>query len=401
MLRCSSAEFINAKLLENVAWNLRATCHSIISFKDLFHESGSTFTDHICNSGTYLRGDFFASGKGALRFNQIALASNAAPGVNDSSNFKSVGQPAINATGDVAFRAYLQTGAGPVVFEDNDSGIFGPIAGPGSPLGLLARENDDAPGASDNAEFDMFGSPVLGDDGSVAFYAELRTGTGVTVTNQNRAAIFGPASNVNLPFGLLAREGTLAPGLSDGAEFNNFIAVLKLNSVGEVVFYAGLRTGSGAAVTPFNNTAIFTTQGGVGSPLKLLARADTLAPGVTDEANFGDLSHSSVVLNDLGATAFFANLITGAGPAVTEIKDSALFGPSPGNGSLLGLIAREGDPALGTSDDAVFGSVFTIPVINSAGDIAFYAPVRTGTGTPVTSNNNRALFGPSAGTGSH
>ncbi|MEO0587908.1 MAG: hypothetical protein AAF078_09740 [Planctomycetota bacterium] len=74
-------------------------------------------------------------------FNQAALTGDPAPGAGGA-DFASLSSPRLNANGDVAFEAFLQTGTtGPAVTDDNDNAIFGPTAGSGSALGLIARED--------------------------------------------------------------------------------------------------------------------------------------------------------------------------------------------------------------------------------------------------------------------
>ena len=193
---------------------------------------------------------------GPLTFNQVALTGESAPGVADGAAFGSFSFPALNASGDVAFRAELQTGTGPTVTFDNAFAIFGPTSGAGSVLGLIAREDAPAPGVSDGAAFDFFDSEVvLNASGDVAFEADLRTSSGAAVIefgpDSNDEAIFGPTSGAGSGFGgalgLIARENDLAPGVADGAEFDIFVGEPVLNGSGDVAFEALLRTGTGAA----------------------------------------------------------------------------------------------------------------------------------------------------------
>ena len=90
-----------------------------------------------------------------VTFSQIAITGGEAPGV-DGAEFGGFnpgigpGGPAINASGDVAFKTLL-TGTGPDV-----RAIFGPTSGAGSPLGLLAQEGVPAPGVEDGAELSLY-----------------------------------------------------------------------------------------------------------------------------------------------------------------------------------------------------------------------------------------------------
>ena len=302
--------------------------------------------------------------------------------------FSSLGFPALNAAGGVAFQAFLRTGdTGPTVSGDNDNAIFGPTPSAGGSLGIVAREDNPAPDAG-GAEFDFFNDvPALNAAGDVAFRAVLRTGdTGPTVdfTNRNRQAICGPTPSGGL--GILAREGDPAPD-AGGAEFSGFVDNPALNTDGDVAFRAFLRTGdTGPAVTNDNQEAIFgpTPSGGFG----ILAREDAPAPDA-DGAEFSNFS--SPALNAAGDVAFSAVLRTGdTGPTVTS-NNEALFGPTPSGG--LGLLARADAPAPGAGGAEFSG--FNAPALNAAGDVAFLAVLQTGdTGPPITffTNNAVALY---------
>ena len=150
-----------------------------------------------------------------------------APGVSDGAEFSNFGSFAINASGDVAFAAFLRTGpGGSAVTFDNNQAIFGPVSGAGSSLGVIARTNDLAPGVADGSEFSFVGAPALNAAGDVAFSANLRAGPGGTaVTGGNNGAVFGPVSGVGSSLGVIARTDSLAPGVSDGAEFLSLIHI--------------------------------------------------------------------------------------------------------------------------------------------------------------------------------
>ena len=114
----------------------------------------------------------------------------------------------LNDSGDVVISAFLRTGTGNEVNNNNDTAIFGPTAGAGSPLGLIVRENTPAPGVDDGATFDnlISGSRSLNASGDIAFVAALRTGTGDLVDESNDAGLF---TFVDGEFQLVVREGDL------------------------------------------------------------------------------------------------------------------------------------------------------------------------------------------------
>ena len=318
-----------------------------------------------------------------VTFSQIAITGGEAPGV-DGAEFGGfnpglgLGGPAINASGDVAFKTLL-TGTEPDV-----RAIFGPTSGAGSPLGLLVQEGVPAPGVEDGAELSLFFNHLsLNASGDVAFLA---------LGSENIPAIFGPTSGAGSPLGPIVQARSQAPGM-DGRVFS-FFGFPAFNASGDIAFEAGFFS-SGSAV--FGPTA------GAGSPLGPIAQQDEVAPGVDDGAVFGPLTGEffELSLNASGDVAFGAILRTEPGFLLGgESAGTAIFGPTAGAGSPLGLIVRSGDPAPGVGDGAVFGGVQMPLMLNDSGDVVFIASLRTGTGNEVNSNNNTAIFGPTAGAGS-
>ena len=317
-----------------------------------------------------------------VTFSQIAITGGEAPGV-DGAEFGGFnpgigpGGPAINASGDVAFKTLL-TGTGPDV-----RAIFGPTSGAGSPLGLLAQEGVPAPGVEDGAELSLFFNHLsLNASGDVAFLAFLGS--------ENIPAIFGPTSGAGSPLGPIVQARNQAPGM-DGRVFS-FFGFPAFNASGDIAFEAGFFS---------SGTAVFGPTAGAGSPLGPIAQQNEVAPGVDDGAVFGPLTGEffDLSLNASGDVAFGAILRTEPGfPLEGESAGSAIFGPTAGAGSPLGLIVRSGDPAPGVSDGAEFAGG-NPSMLNDSGDVVITGGLRTGTGN-VNSNNNSAIFGPTAGAGS-
>ena len=322
-----------------------------------------------------------------VTFSQIAITGGEAPGV-EGAEFGGFnpgigpGGPAINASGDVAFKTLL-TGTGPDV-----RAIFGPTSGAGSPLGLLAQEGVPAPGVEDGAELSLFFNHLLlNASGDVAFLAGL-------AGSFDMPAIFGPTSGAGSPLGPIVQAGNQVPGIMDGSVFF-FFGFPAFNASGDIAFEASFSSGS----------AVFGPTAGAGSPLGPIAQQDEVAPGVDDGAVFGPLTGEffDLSLNASGDVAFGAILRTEPGlgfPPEGEFAGTAIFGPTAGTGSPLGLIVRSGDPAPGVGDGAVFGGVQMPLMLNDSGDVVFTASLGTGTGNEVNSNNNTAIFGPTAGAGS-
>lgn len=339
--------------------------------------------------------------KAEFVFNQVVLTGDLAPGTGGTVIDSLVYTPSINDRGEVAFSARLRSGeSGPPVDFANDEAIFGP-ASPGttgSPFGLVAREGQVASGAGGPEYLFLFWSPPSIDaDGGVAFLASLQTGTtGPVVDDQNREAIFGPATpgTPGSAIGVLVREGGVAHG-ANGVEFD-FLGQPVLNAAGDLAFTTSLRTGStGPTVDSDNDRAIFaiSTAGNTPPQTSLLAREGDTAPG-TGGAEYASLI-STPVIDAAGGVTFFATLRSGAsGTAVNTSNDTAIFGPKTSGGE-LGLLVREGDTAPGAGG-AEFSS-FSNPSLNSNNQIAFFARLRNGaTGPEVDDSNDAAIFGPAS-----
>lgn len=369
----------------------------------------------------------------------VARTGDTAPNTTAGINYKSLGNLVLNESGQTAFFASL-TGNGVNLF--NDQAIFSEAAGlPGSPS-LVARESDPIPGIagvdyrgfvipfiaplsldsagkaafrvtlrgasvdstndfaiiSKSADSAVFvarkGEPVpnlgpaisydefiyleLNDAGQTAFLATL-VGNGVDSTNNT--AIFSEAvGSPGLP-GIVAREGNSAPSIA-GVNYANFEPPV-LNGTGQTAFIASL---TGVGVDSSNRVGIFSeTVGLPGSP-NLVAREGDPAPGTASGVNYGGRRPlSDMTLNDAGDIAFRASL---TGPGVDLTNDRAIYSDAVGTPGSLGLVARTGDPAPGTTLGVNYSFLFT-PSLNDVGQLAFFADL---IGTGVDSTNDTGIW---------
>jgi hypothetical protein len=254
----------------------------------------------------------------------VAREGSAAPGALDAAVYSVFEDPVLNDLDEIAFRATLRTGLGgtPVGFG-NDGALFGPTPGG---LGLIAREGDPVPGASDGADFGLIARPSLNSAGEVAFYSILLNTFGGT-----ERAVVGPTA---AGLGLIARRGDIAPG-AGGDVYNDFTPTVLLNEQGQVAFKSQLRSASGASVP--NADAIF---GPTEAGLALIAREDDPAPGVADDALFGNLT-DTMTMNAVGDLVFDAVLRDGPSNSVNAANDRGIFVYSHFTDSLH-LLFREG-----------------------------------------------------------
>jgi hypothetical protein len=163
---------------------------------------------------------------------------------------------------------------------------------------------------------------------------------------------------------LVAREGDQAPGTPSGVTYEN-LRLPVLNDAGQTAFSASL-TGNG--VDGANNGGIWCGDSG---NLTLVARSGEHAPGTPSGVNFDFATHTDVVINNAGQTAFNSSL---AGVGVDATNNEGIW--LEGSGSLR-LVARRGSHAPGTPNGTNF-AILLYPVLNDAGQTAFRAILTSG-----------------------
>lgn len=360
-----------------------------IAFPTGLRTSSGPVLDFDRDSGIYGP----TSGAGSA-YGLLVREGDLAPDVLDGAEFAGFSGLYLNDAGYIAIKSSLRTGTGEAIRtsgpDSNSEAVFGSSVGAGSTLGLILREDDPAPGASDAAEID---SPILRGfgNGVALIQTSLRTGAGTPVQNSrpdnNNLAILGPTSG---GLGIVVRIDDVPPGLSDGAEVSD-IQVPTINAAGDVASSLRLRVETSPGEFDFTIPAIYGPISGSGSTQGIVAREDGLAPG-TDGALYDNLSSRSPELNSSGDLAFEGWIKTGTGEVVTEDNNNSIFGPISGVGSTLGLVAREGNTAPGGNDSAQFDN-FSEPVLSDNGDLAFFADLQTGDPqNEVNSTNDFGLF---------
>lgn len=236
-------------------------------------------------------------------------------------------------------------------------------------LALPPTSADAAPGAG-LATFDTIWGGVVSPTGDYAFRAFLNMGTGSPMVT---AASFTGIWKGDIAGGYmaLARTGTAAPGVP-GATFSQLPGIPWINEVGEASFYGAMQIGA-AGVTAVNDTGVWSEMGGA---LALVLREGDPVPFLSG-ASFSRFSVS--LANSSTSRLAMATNMRGAGVAATN--DSAVITADIQSGSVsVGLVAREGDPAPGTSANfAELNGSFSDPRVNAAGDLAFSAVLKNGT----------------------
>jgi hypothetical protein len=226
------------------------------------------------------------------------------------------------------------------------------LAGPAAAQGrtdTIALTGQTATGAGGGTFASSLRNPVLNDAGQTAFRANITGGT-------STEGIYRSSSGA---LAAIALQGQGAVG-SGGGTFSDFGGFdLVLNQAGQTAFQARITGGSttgGIYLSGSGNTL---------TEIALLGQSASGSGGGTFS------SFANPVLNDAGQTAF-RGLITG-GTSVAGIYRNA------SNSGALTAIAVSGSILPGTG-----GGTPTLnfePVLNNAGQTAFYAPITGGTTT--------------------
>ena len=277
----------------------------------------------------------------------VALSGQPAPQTSYDVAFANFEAPVLNRFGQTAFKAFL---SGTGLNSANDSGIWSEGYGDHN-LNLVARAGSQAAGVSDGGNYSFLGLPVLNGNGQTAFNANL---IGIGVDDSNNVGIwFEHSSGLKL----IARRGDQAPGTPSGVLFNG-LAPPVLNDAGQTAFWAGL-IGPGLTLT---STGFWSEGSGT---LDLVVRAGDYALGTPSGVKYSGFVDSPV-LNAAGQIAFLGLL---SGSNVDSSNNRGIWSETFND---LELVARQGNPAPGTSGEASFFRVYS-PVINTSGHIAFAA----------------------------
>jgi hypothetical protein len=258
----------------------------------------------------------------------VAQSDDPAPGTPAGTTFTLPLFPAVNAAGQVAFRAYLAPQDGP----NSDASIW--VGKPGA-VGLVARAGNVAPGTGGlrygdiGGDIDQYQTPALSPAGEVAFTTALVDGQ----QGFHGTALFaGKPGQVRL----VAREGDHAPNapvnytVGDLRPFIN----MAINAKGQVAFLDNADT-----LYVVDADGRLTLIAAIGLPFQLAAGDSRI---VTDVA-FGELQTSTggedgraTGFNDLGQLVFTLGFADNTSAVVVGTV------PEPSAMSILALTAALG-----------------------------------------------------------
>ncbi len=160
-----------------------------------------------------------------------------APGTVGGDVFSFLGDPDVNASGQIAF--YANVTGGDAVAGVNDEGVW---AGPAGSLSLIARRGESAPDTLDT--FNSFQDPIIGPDGSTAFISTLTGSDVVTGTGGNDVGLFAGTGD---DLQLIVRKGeSFAVDPSNPNSAIEDVAGIDLinDSSGVVAYYLDFTDGS-------------------------------------------------------------------------------------------------------------------------------------------------------------
>ncbi|MEK6702787.1 MAG: choice-of-anchor tandem repeat NxxGxxAF-containing protein [Planctomycetota bacterium] len=311
--------------------------------------------------------------------NVLAYKGGQIPGQAPGVIWGALNTPSVAKNGRVVFSGSISG-----VAAANSLGIFSGTTS--ADVTLLVQSGTQAPGGPAGATMDLNGSSSgfnaetarINAAGVISFVS-LFTGGGSTANVNNQAIFTGTAGG---GFGMFVRRGDAAPGTAGAVLNTSFLTSNPINASGTGFFAAALTGGDVSGTT--NNNGIF---GGIAGNLSLIARRGGAAAGVAG-GTFGTLGNPVPNMANANGQLVFGNTLNSTG-GVTSANDSVLYMYTPGSG--LSLLAREGNPAPGTSGATYTGS-FTMNTanFNNAGQAAYGATLAGG--DVVGTTNNAAFY---------
>lgn len=337
----------------------------------------------------------FVGAKGSVAKVLQRLDSAPGTGFNFNAAFSSTSLQSciMNNSGAIAIRATT---------NDTNTLINDAVwAGPTSALVAIAQKGTVAPGmggAKWPASSTGF-SQIINNSGQVLFdmkfVADATTTPPVTTLNDSALFAYTPGSGSVL----ICREGQVAPDATgapnaSGATFNQAggtafwglgFGAADYNNSGESIVYLELTGGDVAGTT--NNFGLYFWDG---ASLKLKIRRGDAAPGT--DGLIDSINTSTLCINNNHQISFRTAIRDAGLSTVTAANDTCWYA---GTLSSLTLLMREGDPAPGTGDAFIGGTVTGSPVMNDNGYVV--TTVNLTGPTVVLGVNDTAVYALKAG----
>ena len=225
-----------------------------------------------------------------------------------------------------------------------------------SDVETVVLTGDPVPGADVGVVFGGFSLPSLNASGQTAFTSVL---DGDALDPTANSGIYRGDSSILTE---VARRGDQVPGADIGVVFN-FFDLPTLTDSGQTGFTSSL---AGPSVGYDNDNGIYREDSGT---LTEIAREGEQVPGASNGVMFAFTGFNPPIFNESGQVTFITSLI---GNKVTADNDNAIYRDNAAG--ILSLVAREGEPAPNSDNDAVFTS-FQTPMLNASGQITFRATI--------------------------
>ena len=315
----------------------------------------------------------------------VVAKGDPAPGI-PSGQFLLADNPAVDSTGDVAFKAFISaTGSGSGIDAANKAGVW--LYTGGTNGSLVAREDAPAPGTS-GAIFRTISDPVIDGSGSLGYAGTL--GGGDVLGNQSNAAGLWLVQNGNTT--LFARKGANAAGQQAAA-----YAAIPQFANEEPNGLTFLATLAGPDVSSQSGVGLFGTDLS-GSAATVLRAGDSMLTGtatrtVKSLSAFGTAADEKGQSRSVDTVNGNLSFIEG-----NTDKTSSIVLATPGASgfalSTLATTSSDSMPGIASARWAAFGN----PIVNQNADVAFRATVQsTSSSVKITGADSAGIWLSSAG----
>lgn len=261
------------------------------------------------------------------------------------------------------------------------------------------------PGAAweTGASSSIYSTPVVFDDGTVAFQGRIATGGDITTSN--RIGVWAGAPGATA---IVARDGQTGPSLGNpnGWGHNGFLGTgaglnfgVSGTQSGVLLLSSNLGSTSNSGSASNNSNTAFWTGAPTTAGMNLVAQGGGVSPAVapgTGNSIFSStlrLNLNLTKVNSAGQAYFASNLVAGSGgdsglitgtwSEANPTNDSAIWLAKPGAGNMT-MVAREGQsttlPQV-SGANPILGDIATTiqnPQLNSSGMQVFSQRLRTG-----------------------
>lgn len=263
----------------------------------------------------------------------LALREGASAPAPNGATFRHFGEVQINDAGSLLFRGLLNPGPGAVT-ADNDDALW---LRRGDDITLVAREGGQAPGAAAGANYGAFSFAALNNHDRAAFSGYLQVEAGGVTANNNAAVWSGAAGDVRLVArendqapGALGGvfSDFFTPNINTAGQVA-FMAMLKPN-------VGGVTSASDRGIWATDVTGALRLIAREGDPLEVAPGDVRTIAQLGFRSNSGNADGRYSMFNDFGQVQFWAEFV-GGGEGVF-VSDLVRRSPSPADFDENGVV---------------------------------------------------------------